>query len=376
LTTLAGLVLGPDGTLRPGAVEMDGKVVGTVEPARRPARAAERIVAPGFVDLQVNGHDDVDVARAEGSDWDRLAELMLAQGVTAWCPTLVTAAPDTYPPALARISSGARRPGPRPAVLGAHLEGPFLGSFPGAHDRSHLATRIGPSERAWLAGLGPTVRVVTLAPELEGALDATRELSARGVTVSCGHSAATWEEARAAADAGAALVTHLYNGMAPLHHRQPGLVGAALTDPRLTPSLIADGIHVHPAALAAAFGARAGLSGRPGDPGVVLVTDAVAWRTGQVGGVGVLRSGSDAPRRPDGTIAGSALAMDRAVATVVAAGVAPASALAAASLVPARVIGDATRGRLEPGARADAVVLDAELAVVETWMDGRLVWQR
>src|SRR5207248_6779751 len=136
------------------------------------------------------------------------------------------------------------------------------------------------------------VRVVTLAPELAGAPEATRLLTGRGVLVGLGHSTCTYEEAVAAADSGARLVTHLFNGMGPLHHRRPGLAGAALTDDRLTPSLIADGVHVHPAVLHAAMAATA----------CILVTDAVAWGRPHAGA----RVGpADAPRLVDGTLAGS-----------------------------------------------------------------------
>ena len=214
--------------------------------ARR-GRAPDRVLCPGFIDLQVNGHDDVHVAAAEGGDWERLDELLIAQGVTGWCPTLTTAPLESFTAPLERISAAAARPGTphRPAILGAHLEGPFLGGAPGAHPRQHLLTL----DTEWLAALPAIVRVVTLGPELAGATGAIKDLSSRGVLVSLGHSTASYEEALAGAEAGARLVTHLYNGMAPLHHRRPGLVGASLADARLTPSLIADGVHVHPAAL-------------------------------------------------------------------------------------------------------------------------------
>ena len=373
MPTVAGrAVLLPDGRLAPAVVEIEGDVVAGVTPVpeERAAELPDRIVSPGFVDLQVNGHDDVDVSGAEGPEWDRLDELLLAQGVTAWCPTLVTAPLGSYGPALERISAAALRGGPRPAVLGAHLEGPFLGGLTGAHEESWVR----PLDPGWLAALPPCVRIVTLGAELDGAAEAVALLAGRGVVVALGHSAADFAEAEAAAEAGARMVTHLFNAMSPLHHREPGLVGAALTDRRLTPSLIADLVHVHPAVVLAAFHARAGLAGDPGDPGIVLVTDAVGWRSGHVAGIGLRRREGDAPRRPDGTIAGSALTMDRAVANCVATGVSPAAALAAASLVPARLVGEAGRGRIEAGARADLVVLSPRFEVAETWVGGDVAW--
>lgn len=348
-------VLWPDGRLAPGRIVVEGDRIGGLEPAG--ADAPDRVVAPGFVDLQVNGHDDVDVASADGSDWDRLDELLLAQGVTTWCPTLVTAPWDRTRAALDRIAGAAARGGARPAIAGAHLEGPFLGERPGAHRAEWIVDPT--AER--LEAIPDVVSVVTLGPERVGALDAVAELAGRGVVVALGHSAAHHDLALAAADAGARLVTHGFNAMGPLHHREPGLIGAALTDPRLTVSLIADGVHVHPAVLRLAFAAAPGR--------VALVTDAVAWRTERLAGRGV-RVVDGAPRLADGTLAGSALTMEAAIRTVVAAGVDLATALAAASTTPARVLGLTDRGRIEPGARADLVVLDPDLRPTEVWVGG------
>lgn len=323
-------------------------------------------IVPGFIDLQVNGHDDVDVAEARDGDWDRLDGLLVAQGVTAWCPTLVTAPLESYPAALARVAQAAVRPGPRPQILGAHLEGPFLGGMEGAHRPDWIRS----PDPAWISALPDGVRIMTLGAETTGAEDAVRALRQKGVVVSLGHSAATLDEALRAVAAGATMATHLFNAMRPLHHRDPGLAAAALIDPRLVPTLISDGVHVHPAMIRLAFAARSGI----GAAGPVLVTDAVAWRSGAVAGADLSRSGADAPRRADGTLAGSALTMDQAVANAVDFGVDPALALAAATAWPADLVGDRERGRLVPGARADLVVLDADFRLRSTWIDGREVW--
>jgi N-acetylglucosamine-6-phosphate deacetylase len=352
---VARRVLTPGGRLVPASVVVDDGRIVAVDPAF--ADAPDRIVAPGFVDLQVNGHDDVDVAAADGADWDRLDELLLAQGVTTWCPTLVTAPWDRTGAALDRIAEAARRGGTRPTIAGAHLEGPFLGARPGAHRTEWI---VDPTPER-VAALPDHVRILTLGPERPGALEAVAALAGRGVVVALGHSAADHELALAAADAGARLVTHGFNAMEPLHHRAPGLVGTALTDPRLTVSLIADGVHVHPAVL------RLALAAAPGR--VALITDAVAWRTERLAGRGV-RVVDGAPRLADGTLAGSALTMDGALRTVVEAGVDLAVALAAASATPARVLGMADRGRIEPGARADLVVLTPDLRPEQVWVGG------
>lgn len=362
-TVSASTVVTPEGLLEPGEIVVEDGVIAEVRPAHAGDRVPRRVLTPGFLDLQVNGHDDVNCATADGADWDRMDELLIAQGVTGWCPTLITAPLDRFAAPLARITEAAARPpsAGRPAILGAHLEGPFLGGAPGAHPRQHLV----PLDLEWLAALPPIVKVVTLAPELAGAADVVRLLVDRGVLVSLGHSTAGLEASLASTEAGARLVTHLFNGMGPLHHREPGLLGAALSDDRLTPSLIADGVHVHPAALRAAARAK-------GWGGWILVTDAVAWRDGRLDDRGELRVQvvDGAPRLADGTLAGSALTMDAAIRRmVVEAGIPLAEVVAAATSTPARLLGLGDRGRLVPGCRADLVALDAHaLTVEEVWI--------
>ena len=348
--------------MAPGMVDIeDGRIV-AVGPG--PAASPDVTLSAGFVDLQVNGLGPVDVAAADAATWPELDRRLVESGVTAWCPTLVTAPLDAFAAPLAEIAAAAARPGPVPAVLGAHLEGPFLGGAPGAHRVQHIV----PFDREWLAALPDCVRVITLAPELDGAPEVIGKLAARGVTVSLGHSAASLEQVTSAVSAGARLVTHLFNGMPPLHHRTPGVVGAALSDDRVAVSLIADLVHVHPAALRLAFRAK-------GPERVVLVTDAVAWEAGDLRELGV-RFDGDAPRLPDGTLAGSALTMDRAVANVVRhAGVPVEDALRAASATPASVVGADDRGRIAVGCRADFVALDDDLRLVATWIGGEQVFE-
>ena len=345
-----------------GPVELvvapDGRIE-ALHPARGPVPDVSLV--PGFVDLQVNGHDDVDVATATGTDWDRLDELLLAQGVTTWCPTLVTAPLDFYTAALGRIAAAADRAAEhRPDIAGAHLEGPFLGRRIGAHPVEHVL----PVDLAWLTGLPPIVTLMTLGPEAEGAVAAIEALDRRGALVAIGHSDATFEEAEAAASAGARLVTHCFNATGTLHQRAPGLLGAALTDERLAVSLIADLAHVHPALLRLAFRAK-------GPAGVVLVTDAVAWRAGRVGAVEMAVDPHGVPRLADGTLAGSALTMDEAVRNVVrGAGIALADAVVSAATTPARLLGLTDRGALVPGRRGDVVALSDDLAVADVWIGG------
>jgi N-acetylglucosamine-6-phosphate deacetylase len=354
----------PDGTLTAGLVEIDGDRIASVSSAA--SHQPELFVVPGFIDIQVNGHRDIDVASAAGDDWNRLDQLLLAQGVTAWCPTLVTAPLERYDAPLGRIAHAAAQredthEAPSPAIVGAHLEGPFLGGAPGAHSLRDIA----PADCAWLSDLPPIVRLVTLAPEADNALAAIAALVDHDVTVALGHSTADFALASAAVQAGARLVTHVFNGMGPLHHREPGLVGVALTDDRLTVSLIADGRHVAAPLVRMTFRAKA-----PGR--VVLVTDAVAWQARSP----ALHMIDGLPCLPDGTLAGSTLTMDLAVRNAVEFGVAPGDALRAACLSPATLLGHADRGRLSPGSRADVCVLTPDLEPVQVWVGGVLAWER
>ena len=352
----AATVLTGSGPLSPGEVLIDGGAIVEIRPPT--GAVTHEILAPGFVDLQMNGNGAVDVADADDDGWAVLDAALLSQGVTTWCPTLVSAPLGQMEASLGRIARAAARPPQRrPAIAGAHLEGPFL-AVAGAHHPDFLP---GSVDRGWLASLPPSVAVVTLAPELPGALEAIGDLAGAGVLVALGHTGCSFEVAGEAADAGARLVTHLGNAMGPFRQREPGVLGAALADDRLAVSLIADLVHVHRALLRIAFRAK-------GPGRVVLVTDAVA--TGER-----TAPGREPPRMADGTLVGSVLAMDRAVAnTVSAAGIALADAVAAASSTPARLLGLDDRGAIAPGWRADLVALGPDLSVETVWVDGQVAW--
>jgi len=316
----------------------------------------DALLTAGFVDIQVNGTDDVDFATASVDDIVGAVDRLAAGGCTGCLPTVCSAPLEAYTAILDRLAAvRAARPD---AVLGVHLEGPFLGGAPGAHP-VELVRRV---ELEWLAALcdrfGDLIRLVTLAPEADPALRAVAGLHDRGVVVALGHSTADYEQACAAADAGATLATHLFNGMGPLHHRAPGLAGAALTYPPLVPSLIPDGVHVHPAMIRLALGAR---------PDAVLVTDAVAT-------IAPVIARDGAAYMPDGTLAGSTLTMLDAVQRVVALGVGIPAAVRHAAGNPATVIGADDRGRLSPGARGDVLALDPDtLAVRAVWIGGERI---
>lgn len=348
----------PDRVVFDGAVEVDDRGrVASVHPAT--GRIAHHTLVPGLIDLQVNGHDDIDVAQALGADWERLDELLLAQGVTAWCPTLVTAPLSAYADRLERIAGAAARPGAHPEILGAHLEGPFLGGRPGAHP-AHLIRAV---DRGWLDDLPENVAIVTAGPECEGVAGLWAWAAERGVVASVGHSAAEAAVATEAIDAGVRMVTHLFNAMSGLDHRAPGVATAALLDDRVTAGLIADGVHVHPDLVGLAF--------RVKGPGrLALVTDAVGWRAHIGDGPGLTHDGT-APRLVDGTLAGSSLTLDRAVANVVAWGATDLiGAVRAAATTPADLIGRPDLGRIGPGARADLAEIGPAGHCVAAWLAG------
>ncbi len=262
--------------------------------------------------------------------------------------------------------------GEDPTVLGAHLEGPFLAATRcGAHDPAYLRAPTLPDVRRLLDAARGTLRQVTLAPELPGALEAIPVLVGAGVTVAVGHTEADLDLARRAFDAGARLLTHAFNAMPPLHHRAPGPVGAALADDRVTLELVLDGHHVHPTVAVLLF---AGAPGR-----VALITDAMAAAGAgdgeyRLGALDVVVREGRATLGNDGPLAGSALTQDAALRSAIAAGLTPVEAVTALTATPARALGlDDRLGRIAPGFAADVVVLDEDWTVRHVWAAGRRI---
>lgn len=372
---VGGRVLTPGGWTD-GDVLLEDATIAAVGEGRESdaaVNATGTLVVPGFVDLQINGGFGRDLASEPESVW-ALGERLPATGVTAFLPTLVTGPPETVPRALDVLEAGPPDGYLGATPLGWHLEGPMLSpARRGVHDPRWLRPPSAAVIEGWTRDAG--VRMVTLAPELDGAGPVLRELVSRGVVVSIGHSDATFEEAAAAFDAGAAAGTHLFNAMSGLHHRAPGVVGAILTRAGVAAGLIVDGVHVHPAAVATAWRMK-------GPSGVALVTDAVATMgagagtAGRLGASAIEFDGAEV-RDQSGTLAGSTLTLDAAVRNLIAfTGATADEAIAAATSTPAEVLAEQRRGRIEPGAIADLVLLDAELEVVATIVGGRLAFDR
>jgi N-acetylglucosamine-6-phosphate deacetylase len=354
--------------IQAGWVAFDGEWIEDAGTGAAPAGAVDLgavVLAPAFVDLQVNGLGGIDLAGAAPAQIADLARELGRHGVGAFCPTLTSHPADAYGAWLDRIAEARRDAagaGPATAsLLGAHLEGPFLGGAPGAHDRLLLRAADVPWLERLLDAHHDEIAMVTLAPEADPGLAATRMLAGRGITVALGHSRAAHDVIGTAVDAGATVVTHLFNAMGPLHHRAPGLVGAALADPRLTPTVIGDGVHVHPDVLRIVFAAK---------PRVALVSDTVATGT-LAGATGGPRETHGAARLADGTLAGATVSLERAVANVVALGVPLRRVVAMATEIPADLVRAVDRGRLAAGARADVVALDPRDASVRAvWLGG------
>jgi N-acetylglucosamine-6-phosphate deacetylase len=357
-------------------VLVEGEAITWVGRGNPPRRADEEVVAqqgeiiaPGFIDLQVNGYASHDAA-AGADSIAALSDALPASGVTAFLPTLISAPVEVGAAFAATVGAAAESQGAR--VLGAHIEGPFLNpSFRGAHLREHLAE---PTAEKVDVIEAARPRLVTLAPELPGALDAIERLHRAGIVVSAGHTGADYEQGRKAIAAGVRFATHIYNAMPPVHHRRPGIALALLLDPRVTAGLIADGEHVHPAVCEQLVRLK-------GHDRVALTTDQTSAAgappgTYQLSGRPVVSDGR-VVRLKDGTLAGSAASMPDLVHLMARLpGMTAARAIRLASTVPARVLGEERLGRIAEGAAADLVILDSDLRVRLTMVRGVVKFRR
>jgi N-acetylglucosamine-6-phosphate deacetylase len=333
------------------------------------------ILAPGFIDIHIHGGAGRDAMEASESALEQIERQLVKHGVTAYLPTTVTAPQEKILKALDGLGksiAGANRNQGRAAPLGIHLEGPFISHEKrGVHPPQDL---LPPSpqalERFWQASAG-NIRMMTIAPELPGALETIRYARALGVHSSLGHSNATYKEAQSGISAGADHATHTFNAMRALDHRDPGILGAVLENDELTADIIADGIHVHPSVLKLFLRAK-------GADRAILITDAIS-ATDMPDGVyslgGLEVQVSNGRCEFQGKLAGSVLTLDRAIRNVMSfAGWQLQQAIKLATLNPAQRLGVSDqRGLLAAGRRADLVVLTPEGEVAHTIIGGEIV---
>ncbi|MFL6281454.1 MAG: N-acetylglucosamine-6-phosphate deacetylase [Vicinamibacterales bacterium] len=383
----ADIVL-PDRILSPGTVAIDGEIIVEVSAGARAVTTDDRttdlaghFVLPGFIDVHVHGVEGTDTLDDEHAI-RRMADRLPRFGVTAFCPTSIACTPSVLRRLLTAVRECRTRPAPSASrVLPAHLESNFISpDYSGAQPLECLRLPRGRTDGEFtgddilqeISAARPDVGMVTIAPELDGALDLIRDLVRHGHQVSLGHSGASYDEALAGIEAGARQATHLFNRMTPINHRQPGLAAAVLDREEIVAEVVCDGVHVHPSMVRLALSAK-----QPSH--VMAITDGTA-------GAGLPRGSrttiggrpitvGDVALLEDGTIAGSVLTMDRAFARLVAMmGIGMVDAATICATTPARALGLHGLGVVAPGAIADLVVLDRNLNVTTTFIAGKQVY--
>ncbi|MFC0503800.1 N-acetylglucosamine-6-phosphate deacetylase [Micromonospora costi] len=364
---VSGKVVTPTGVIRQGCVEWDGERISAV--AEYPSVRDGHWILPGFVDMHTHGGGGHTFTTGDADEARRAAGFHLRHGTTTLLASLVSS-----PFALMREATTAFRPLVQEGVLaGIHFEGPYLSATRCGAQNPEFLRDPSTEELTELIELGGgTIRMVTLAPERDGALEAVKLLTAHRVVAAVGHSDATYDETRAAIAAGASVGTHLFNGMRPVHHREPGPVVALLDAPNVVCELVADGVHLHDGMLTFATSVA-------GPERAALITDAMAAAgmpdgEYELGGQAVTVADGVARLARDGAIAGSTLTMDAALRHAVATGIPMADAARMVATTPARAIGLGDQvGALQVGLRADLVVLDDDLNVIRVLRAGS--WQ-
>lgn len=329
------------------------------------------LVLPGLVDIHIHGSAGADFSDGDDAGLERMARFLLSHGVTSFVPTSMTLPYETLTVAFQTAVRLRERDTDNCArVLGIHMEGPFLSDArKGAQNGAYLKTPDFPAFETLYRDCGGLIRLVDLAPELPGAVEFTRK-ARKLCTVSVAHTAAAYEEAAAVYEAGAAHLTHLYNAMPPILHREPGPIGAALERNHVTAELICDGVHVHPAAVQAAFRMFPGR--------ICLISDALRCcgmpeGTYELGGQSVfLRDGT--ARLENGSLAGSAAHLFDCMRNAVHFGISPEEAVRSASFLPARIIGQSQDvGSIAPGNYADFLICDPAWNLKSVYKGGRRI---
>ncbi|WP_379159380.1 N-acetylglucosamine-6-phosphate deacetylase [Paenibacillus sp. sgz5001063] len=381
---LFGKVLTPSGIVQEGVIAIsEESILYAGEAAWLPEAYAgwpvsteevpDGLLIPGFVDVHVHGGAGFDFMYADAESLEIITRFHASQGTTTMLATTMTADKKDIDRALSEVHAFRSVPMPFAQLAGVHLEGPFISpKWSGAQNPDHIVPANIEWMEQWEASYPGLIRQVTLAPEGEGALAAITWLRRHGITAALGHTNATFEEVIAAADAGLNQAVHMFNAMTPLHHRKPGAAGAIMFDPRIRAEIIADGIHVHPAAIAV-------LSRLKNEGNLLLITDSMS-ATGlsdgeyTIGDLPVLvRDGVARLKENPEALAGSTLTMIRGFRYLVEeVGLTLEEASRAASLTPAEAIGmQRTIGTLEAGKRGDILLLDDALNLRGVWIKGR-----
>ncbi|WP_027085719.1 N-acetylglucosamine-6-phosphate deacetylase [Cohnella panacarvi] len=332
------------------------------------------IVLPGFIDVHVHGGAGHDFMDADRDELLAITRFHAEHGTTGLLATSLTAARDELTAVLERVNAFMSEPMPYSQVLGVHFEGPFISeSWKGAQNPAYIVPPQPEWLEAWTARFPGVIKIQTLAPESEGALAYIGLLARHGIVPSCGHTDATYERIVAAADHGLRHAVHTFNAMRAFHHREPGTVGAVLTDKRIMAEVIADGHHVHPAGIKMLTAAK-------GEDNVMLVTDAMAAAgmpdgDYELGGLPVRMTCGVARLKASGNLAGSTLTMIEAFRYIVREiGIPLVGASKMASLNPARQLGvDGDRGAIAPGKRADLLLTDDSLKLRHVWIGGKSI---
>jgi len=348
----------------------------TVPPGARKIDIKERLICPGFIDIHVHGGGGSDTMDASYEALNQITKTHVRFGTTALCPTTMAATDNDICRALSSIATAVKHGTIGARVIGAHIEGPFINPKKhGAHVEEFITPPSIERLQRFIAAAQNQISILTIAPEMPNALDVIRYARSSGIVCSIGHTNATYIQARAGFVAGATSVTHIYNAMAPLTHREPGVVGATLTSDEVIAEVIADGKHVHPSAIQVVVRAK-------GESNILLVTDGM--RPIGVGGVtSFILSGrtvniyDGACYTVNGVLAGSILTMNIAVKNMNhLVGVPLHQAIQMASLVPAHVLGiDEHKGSLEPGKDADVIICDHEMNIEQAFVEGQLAYQ-
>jgi N-acetylglucosamine-6-phosphate deacetylase len=360
--------------IRDGVIEAIGSRDDlTVPQGAQEIQASGKIAVPGFIDVHIHGAGGHDVMEGTEEALSTVARTLAAHGTTSFVATTVTASPDSIcgsAEGIARyITLQQQAEDNRAQVLGVHFEGPFISPLRrGVHPTEWITLPSAALLQRFTEAAGGYAQILTIAPELLGAMPCIDAARKAGLVVAMGHTDATYEQARAAIAHGVRHAVHVYNAMRPFTHRDSGVIGAVLTSPDVTAELIADGVHVDETAMRILLQAK-------GAAGVILISDGIS-ATGMPDGKYTLGTfevtvASGVCRNAEGKLAGSTLTLDRALRNIVNLGIPLPDALRMLTLDPATLLGiEFKKGSLRTGADADILLLDESLNVIQTWTRG------